>query len=88
MTGSHTWSVSQVWLVLVATPGIGTEGDVTLGELIYLQDGTVVRCLEEDGHFAAVAIVEHHNVEGRAVDAVAVMSGVNDREFHGGFLSR
>src|SRR5271157_3361243 len=78
--------VSQVRLVIVAAPGIGTEGDVACGELGDVEDGAVALLLEQDGDLAAALaspVLEQRHVEGGAADAVAVVGDVDDLEFHG-----
>src|SRR5665213_888779 len=76
--------LSQVRLVLVATPGIYAKSDVAEGELVEVEHRDVVLLLEHDAkHSAFVGVTEQQNVEGCAGHAVAMMLDILDAEFHG-----
>src|SRR5665213_3026642 len=76
---------AQVRLVMVATPGIGAEGDVTVGEFGDVEHGGVVRLLEHDaeldGAFCS-GVSKDDRVKRRACDAVAVIGHVQNGDLH------
>jgi hypothetical protein len=82
--------LAQRRLIVIAPPRIGTESDVTGGELDNVEHGTVVRLFKDDANLSATfraTVIENDRVEGCAAYAVAVGSDVDDLEFHGRLLS-
>src|SRR5665213_1013332 len=78
--------LAQNGLKTVAPVGIEAEGDTALGKLGNVQHSAVVRFLEEDADLASVLIagvVEEHDVERRAADAVAVASRIDHADAGG-----
>src|SRR5579884_953658 len=83
--------LSQRLLEAVSPPGIGAEGDVSGGQLVHVEHGTMAFLLEEDGDLAAAfrpGILEEDDSEGSATDTVAVMGEGDDLEIHGCLLLR
>ena len=72
----------QVWLVMVASPGIDAEGDVAEGELVEVEDRNVVLLLEHDAKLRPSSGSRNkQDVEGCAGHAVAVMLDIHDVSF-------
>ena len=73
---------SQGLLELVASPRIGTEGNVPPGELVNVEYGTVERLLEQNADLSAFAVVKEHDFKGCAAYAIAMAGDVDGGYLH------
>jgi hypothetical protein len=65
----------------IAAIGIDAEGNAAAGQLAYVEDGAMVRGIEEDSNLAGVLVgyvVEEDDVERCAANAVAVVVEIHD----------